>query len=70
MSHLYIKNMVCNRCIAAVKQELENLNLPPVAISLTTTDIPGPFYRPGRRLEKISIPQTLLAAYLIYQVLF
>mgnify|MGYP003472586561 CR=1 FL=1 len=24
---LYIKNMVCNRCISAVKQESEKLNL-------------------------------------------
>lgn len=39
MSHLYIKNMVCNRCITAVKQELENLNLPPVAISLGEVEL-------------------------------
>jgi AraC family transcriptional regulator len=32
--NLYIKNMVCNRCIAAVRQELERLNLTPSALAL------------------------------------
>ena len=31
---LYVKNMVCNRCIMVVKQELEKLNLHPVKVSL------------------------------------
>lgn len=31
---LYIKNMVCNRCIMAVEQELENAGLHPEKISL------------------------------------
>lgn len=31
---LYIKNMVCNRCILVVKNELEKLNLNPVNIGL------------------------------------
>lgn len=31
---LYIKNMVCNRCIAAVKQELEQQGLHPEKVSL------------------------------------
>lgn len=31
---LYIKNMVCNRCIAAVKQELEHQGLHPEVVSL------------------------------------
>jgi AraC family transcriptional regulator len=32
--NLYIKNMVCNRCIAAVKQEFERLDLTPTTLSL------------------------------------
>lgn len=31
---LYIKNMVCNRCVMVVKQELENLNLKPLHVSM------------------------------------
>jgi copper chaperone CopZ len=31
---LYIKNMVCNRCVAAVRQELEKLNLQSSNIAL------------------------------------
>ena len=31
---LYIKNMVCNRCIMVVKQALEKLNLQPTRVSL------------------------------------
>jgi AraC family transcriptional regulator len=34
MTTLYIKNMVCNRCIAAVKQELEQQGLHPKNVSL------------------------------------
>ncbi|MEJ7768249.1 MAG: AraC family transcriptional regulator [Chitinophagaceae bacterium] len=32
--HLYIKNMVCHRCILVVKQELEKLNIPLCNITL------------------------------------
>src|SRR5882762_5694541 len=31
---LYIKNMVCNRCIAAVKQELDKITNKPFSVSL------------------------------------
>ena len=34
MITLYIKNMVCNRCIMVVKNELEKLGIKPCAISL------------------------------------
>src|SRR5687768_4183172 len=34
MTTLYIKNMVCNRCIMVVKQELENEGLHPERVSL------------------------------------
>lgn len=32
--NIYIKNMVCNRCIMVVKNELNNLGLHPISISL------------------------------------
>lgn len=34
MTTLYIKNMVCNRCVMVVKQALEALNLNPERVSL------------------------------------
>lgn len=34
MTTLYIKNMVCNRCIMAVKAEFEKLGINPVAVAL------------------------------------
>ncbi|MBI1937088.1 MAG: helix-turn-helix transcriptional regulator [Ignavibacteriales bacterium] len=34
MNHLYIKNMVCNRCIRVVKEELEKLSIVIKKISL------------------------------------
>lgn len=34
MTTLYIKNMVCNRCITAVRQEFENQGLHPEKVSL------------------------------------
>lgn len=34
MNTVYIKNMVCNRCILVVRQELEKLNLPFNSITL------------------------------------
>jgi AraC family transcriptional regulator len=42
--HLYIKNMVCNRCILVVQQELDKLNIEKCKITLgeveTTTELP------------------------------
>lgn len=42
--HLYIKNMVCNRCILKVRQELEKLNIKSCNITLgeveTKTELP------------------------------
>lgn len=32
--HLYIKNMVCNRCVMVVKAELEKMGLHPVSLML------------------------------------
>ena len=31
---LYIKNMVCDRCIMAVKQKLNDENLPPMRVEM------------------------------------
>lgn len=36
---LYIKNMVCNRCIQAVKQELEKLKLQPLTVKLGEAEL-------------------------------
>ena len=42
--HLYIKNMVCNRCILVVQQELDKLNIDSSKVTLgeveTTSEIP------------------------------
>ena len=37
---LYIKNMVCNRCIMMVKSELEKFGLQPDAVHLGEVDLP------------------------------
>ncbi|HUM98713.1 MAG TPA: AraC family transcriptional regulator [Chitinophagaceae bacterium] len=37
--NLYIKNMVCNRCIMVVKQELENLKLKPLKVSMGEAEL-------------------------------
>lgn len=37
--NLYIKNMVCNRCIMVVKQELENLGLNPIHVSMGEAEL-------------------------------
>lgn len=37
---LHIKNMVCNRCIMAVRGLLESLNLQPVSVELGTAVLP------------------------------
>lgn len=39
MKTLYIKNMVCNRCIMVVKQELENQGLHPEKVTLGEVSI-------------------------------
>lgn len=36
---LYIKNMVCNRCVMVVKQEMEKMNLHPVHVSLGEAEL-------------------------------
>ncbi len=42
MAKLYIKNMVCNRCITAINQELEKLNVLPNEIRLGEVELKKP----------------------------
>ena len=37
--HLYIRNMVCNRCIMAVKNELEKLGYEPITVQLGEVEL-------------------------------
>lgn len=39
---VFVKNMVCNRCIAAVRQEFEKIKLPIVNISLGEVELAEP----------------------------
>ena len=39
---LYIKNMVCNRCIMVVKQELEKQKLLPALVSMGEVELSKP----------------------------
>ncbi|MBX2913580.1 MAG: helix-turn-helix transcriptional regulator [Cyclobacteriaceae bacterium] len=39
MAHLYIKNMVCNRCVMVVKQMLEGQGLHPVSVALGEVEL-------------------------------
>jgi len=39
MTNLYIKNMVCPRCIKVVREELEKLNLTPLSVKLGEVQI-------------------------------
>ena len=40
--NLYIKNMVCNRCIEAVQEELDKLDIPVSSIKLGEVALKGP----------------------------
>ena len=37
--NLYIKNMVCNRCIMVVKQELESMGLQPLHVFMGEAEL-------------------------------
>ncbi len=39
---VYIKNMVCNRCITAVKQEFEKLKLDPLHVGMGEVEVKSP----------------------------
>ncbi len=42
MTKLYIKNMVCPRCVKTVREELEKLNLTPVNVTLGEAELLEP----------------------------
>ena len=46
---LHIKNMVCPRCIMAVRQCLENLGMPPQSVELGTAVLSEPMDEDKRR---------------------
>ena len=48
---LYIRNMVCNRCITAVTQEFEKLGLQPDNVSLGEVELPEA--PSGNKLDKL-----------------
>ena len=50
---LYIKNMVCNRCVMVVKQELEKMKLKIVNISMGEVELVKP--ASARQLSDISV---------------
>lgn len=50
--HLYIKNMVCDRCMAAVRRELEKEGLPFKAIQLGEVELEAE--APKEQLERLS----------------
>lgn len=52
---LYIKNMVCNRCIMAVRSQLEDLGLEPVSVELGIVVLPGKLTEESYRAIKASL---------------
>ncbi|TKK64694.1 hypothetical protein FC093_21840 [Ilyomonas limi] len=48
--HLYIKNMVCNRCILVVQQELKSLDIDNCKVSLGEVEIADEI--PKEKLEQ------------------
>ena len=48
--NLYIKNMVCNRCIMVVKSEVEKLGLHPVAVELGEVALEKKISAPDKEL--------------------
>ncbi|WP_432264701.1 helix-turn-helix domain-containing protein [Autumnicola patrickiae] len=51
---LYIKNMVCNRCVMVVQSQLENLGLPPVSVELGEVEIQDDLNEDGKEaLNKV-----------------
>lgn len=52
---LYIKNMVCNRCIMAVRSQLEDLGLQPVSVELGIVVLPGKLTEESYRAIKASL---------------
>jgi len=57
MDHLYIKNMVCDRCVKVVKDELEKLGLTVNKITLGEAEVENPDH-----IDKTVIAHTLEAS--------
>lgn len=55
LTTLYIKNMVCNRCIMAVRNQLEDLGLQPVSVELGIVVLPGKLTEESYRAIKASL---------------
>lgn len=55
LTTLYIKNMVCNRCIMAVRSQLEDLGLHPVSVELGIVVLPGKLTEESYRAIKASL---------------
>lgn len=55
LTTLYIKNMVCNRCIMAVRSQLEDLGLQPVSVELGIVVLPGKLTEESYRAIKASL---------------
>jgi AraC family transcriptional regulator len=49
--HLYIKNMVCNRCILVVQQELDKLNVASCKVTLGEVETAGEL--PKEKIEQL-----------------
>lgn len=47
---LYIKNMVCNRCIMVVEQEFEKLGYRPASVELGEVELPDPITEAERTI--------------------
>ena len=52
---LHIKNMVCNRCIMVVKNQLEQLGLQPVSVELGIAILPGKITDEVYHVVKVSL---------------
>lgn len=55
LTTLYIKNMVCNRCIMVVRSQLEDLGLQPVSVELGIVVLPGKLTEESYRAIKASL---------------
>lgn len=55
LTTLYIKNMVCHRCIMAVRSQLEDLGLQPVSVELGIVVLPGKLTEEFYRAIKASL---------------
>jgi copper chaperone CopZ len=55
MTNLHIKNMVCNRCIMVVENELKRLNIPYLDVHLGEVNINNELSKESRELVRIEL---------------